>query len=163
MRRVLGIDPGSHRLGVGCLVQSGQSIRLLAAEVIEAPRKESLYPRLGVIQARLIEFIDQWQPHEAAIEDLFQHRNARSAFHLGMARGIAVAACLQRKIHIYEYAPAKIKSMVAGSGRADKEQVKKMTEMQLGHRLDLGYDATDAIAAALCHVVSPRLDRMGIV
>lgn len=162
MRTVLGIDPGTHKLGVGVLVREGQKVRLLAAEVIQAPRTESLYPRLAIIQARLLEFIEQWQPHEAAIEDLFQGRNARSAFHLGLARGVAVAACLERKIHIYEYAPTKIKSIVAGSGRADKEQVKKMTEMQLGQRLDLGYDATDAIAAALCHVVSPRLDRMGI-
>ena len=79
--------------------------------------------------------LDEYHPEAVAIEDIFVSKNARSAFSIGLARGIVVAACLDRKIKIYEYAPTQVKSAVTGYGRAGKEQVKKMTQLILGEIL----------------------------
>jgi crossover junction endodeoxyribonuclease RuvC len=150
-RKIIGIDPGSHRLGFACIEKKGSDLRLIFAEVITAPARDSLYPRLGVIGARLKELIELHTPDEVAVENIFHAKNARSAFHLGIARGIAISQCLERKIQIFEYAPTEVKAVVTGYGRADKAQVKKMIELTLGTKVDLGFDATDAIAVAICH------------
>jgi crossover junction endodeoxyribonuclease RuvC len=157
---ILGIDPGSHRLGFGIVHKSGNACKLVFAEVITAPAKESLYPRLEVIADRLDALLDKFTPDEVAVEDLFHAKNAKSAFTLGIARGVVIAACLRRRLSIYEYAPTQVKSVVTGYGRADKAQVKKMVELTLGGRLELGYDATDAIAVAICHASIHRLNAM---
>jgi len=155
---ILGIDPGSHYLGVGCLQKSGNRLVFIAAEAIKAPQKESLYPRLEVIAERLEVLLDLWKPHEVAVEDLFHSINARSAFRLGIARGVAIGACLKRRLPIFEYAPALVKSTVTGSGRADKDQVRKMVELTLRAKIDLRHDATDALAVAICHASHIRLE-----
>ena len=146
---ILGIDPGPQYMGVGFLRKTGPKLELIAAEVLDAPRSESLYPRLQIIQERLEALLDQFSPDEVAVEDLFHAQNARSAFRLGMARGVAIGACLKRKLPIFEYAPTQIKLVVAGHGRADKEQVKKMVQMTLGRTVNLRHDATDALAVAI--------------
>lgn len=157
---ILGIDPGSHNLGFGVVAKEGPNCKFIFAEVIKAPAKESLYPRLEVIAEKLDKLLDLYSPDEVAIEDLFHAKNARSAFHLGIARGVAVAACLKRRLQIYEYAPTQVKSVVTGYGRSDKAQVKKMVELTLGSKLDLGFDATDAIAVAICHASIHRLSAL---
>lgn len=151
MKRILGIDPGSHHLGVGCIEKSGNSVRLVFADIIHAPAKAPLYERLEIISERLVALVDELNPQEVAIEDIFSAANARSAFRLGVARGVAVAACLGRGIKIFEYAPTQVKSVVTGYGRADKAQVQKMVSLILGKKVELGFDATDAIAVAICH------------
>lgn len=160
-RVVLGMDPGSYHFGVGCVRSIGQSLELVLAETYHAPRQESLYPRLRWLQGKICELLDAVGPAEVAIEDAFTHKNARSALHLGLARGIAIGACLARGIEVYEYAPTRVKSAVTGNGRADKLQVKRMAEMQLGRKLDVGLDASDAVAVAICHAVTP-LRRRGL-
>jgi len=156
-RKIVGIDPGSHRTGFALIESEGTQIKLLYAEVIEAPRTFVLFDRLKVIldclETRLAELV----PSEVAIENLFHGKNAKSAFTLGMARGVAIGACLRQGLRIHEYAPTQVKSVVTGHGRADKEQVKKMLEMCLGFELKVGVDATDAIAIAFCHAQSTRL------
>jgi len=162
--RVLGIDPGSYHLGVGCVAKQGNSLRLVYAGIIHAPKSKSLYDRLELIAEKLRPLIDELRPDEIAIEDIFCSKNARSAFHLGMARGVALSVCLGRGIKIYDYPPTQVKSVVTGHGRADKEQVKKMVRLTLGLRGDIeeGYDATDAVAVAICHANSLRiLERTG--
>ena len=156
-KRLLGIDPGSHNTGIGCIEQHGNQLRLIFAEVIAAPRKDSLYARLEVIGARLKQVIDELVPNEIAVEDIFHAKNARSAFHLGIARGVAISHCLGRGIKIFEYAPTQVKAVVTGYGRADKEQVKKMVRLILGTEVNLGFDATDAIALAICHANTVKL------
>lgn len=156
---ILGIDPGSQFLGIGCLEKFGSRLKLRFAEVISAPRKDTLYPRLEKILEKLELRLEELKPDEVAVEDLFHALNARSAFHLGMARGVAIGACLRRNLPIFEYAPTNIKSVVTGYGRSDKGQVKKMVELTLGTKLDdLGFDATDAIAVAICHASTRRFD-----
>lgn len=155
--RILGIDPGSHHLGLGCIEKEGNAIRLVFAEIIHAPKKDSLYVRLDHILGKLKKRVDELRPDEVVIEDIFCGKNPRSAFHLGMARGVAIASCLGRGIEIFEYPPTSVKSAVTGSGRADKSQVKKMVGLILGISLDLGFDATDAIAVAICHANTMRV------
>lgn len=157
IRRIVGIDPGSVRMGFAAIETQGQQVKLLYAEVLEAPKSLSLYPRLQKILERLESCLADLNPQEVAIENLFHGENAKSAFHLGMARGVAIGACLRRGLTIHEYAPTQVKSVVTGYGRADKDQVKKMLEICLGFELKIGLDATDAIAIAFCHAQSSRL------
>lgn len=150
-KRILGIDPGSHHLGVGGIEKSGNSLRLIFAETIHAPAKAPLFERLESILVRLNHLVSEFTPHEIAIEDVFTALNARTAFRLGIARGAAIASCLGRGAKIFEYAPTQVKSVVTGYGRADKEQVQKMVFLILGKKFELGFDATDALAVAICH------------
>lgn len=150
-QRVLGIDPGSHHLGVGCIEKRGNQIRLIHVDILHAPAKAPFYERLEIIAAKLNPLIAKLQPREVAVEDIFSAKNPRSAFRLGIARGVAVAACLGRGIKIYEYAPTQVKAVVTGHGRADKAQVQKMVRLIVGTIPELGFDATDALAVAICH------------
>lgn len=156
-RRILGIDPGSHRLGVGCIEKTGNQMKLIFAEVIVGTKTKDFYSRLQMIGARLTELLDDLKPHEIAIEDAFFAKNARSAMQLGITRGIAVSPCLTRGLQVFEYAPTQVKSVVTGDGRADKTQVQKMVGLTLGMRIEMGFDATDAIAVAICHASSLRI------
>ncbi len=159
-RRILGIDPGSLHLGIGLIEKRGNRFRLLFAETLNAPAKKSFFERLDYLHIRLRDRIEELKPEEIAVEDTFFAKNAQSAFRLGMARGVAVAACLGRGLRIYEYAPTQVKSVVTGYGRADKEQVRKMVELSLRAKLDLGFDATDALAVALCHA---NMSNLGVL
>ncbi len=150
-RRILGIDPGSYFLGVGCIEYRDRTPRLIFAETIVAPKGMPLYSRFGLILDKLKSRVEELQPDEVVFEDTFFGKNAKSALYLGIARGVVASVFLERKIPIFEYAPTAVKSAVAGNGRADKGAVKKMVEMTLGARLDLGFDATDALAIAVCH------------
>jgi crossover junction endodeoxyribonuclease RuvC len=150
-RRILGIDPGSHHLGIGCLEKTGNKLRLVFAEIIHAKKTGSLYDRLSVISTRFCQVLQELKPDEIAVEDIFYAKNVRSAIYLGTARGVAVGACLQQGLKINEYAATQVKSVVTGYGRADKAHVQKMVEMILSTKIDLGFDATDAVAVAICH------------
>lgn len=150
-KRILGIDPGSHHLGVGCLEKSGSAVRLLFCEIIHAPKKDPLYDRLAVLGRRFHALLDDLKPDEVAVEDIFYAKNVRSAIYLGTARGLVIGACIQKGLKIHEYAATQVKSVVTGYGRADKAHIQKMVEMILGAKIQLGFDATDALAVALCH------------
>jgi crossover junction endodeoxyribonuclease RuvC len=157
-KRILGIDPGSRNLGIGCIEKRGQKLRLLFAETISAPDTEHIFERLRLIAERLRARIEELQPEEIAIEDTFFGKSARSAFRLGLARGVALAICLERQVKVFEYAPTQVKLVVTGYGKADKAQVRKMASLTLGATLNLGLDATDAVAVAICHASTNRLN-----
>ena len=156
--RILGIDPGSRNLGLGLIERRRGSLRLLYAETISASATLPIYVRLDKIYIQLKARIEELQPEVVAIEDTFFAKNAQSAFKLGLARGVAVAACLGRGLKIYEYAPTAVKKVVTGHGRADKEQVRKMVGLSLGGKMDMGFDATDALAVAICHAHTGQLE-----
>lgn len=144
-------------MGIGCVEKSGNRLRLLFCEIVHAPKKESLYDRLDVIGQRFHEILRDLNPDQVAFEDIFFAKNVRSAIYLGTARGMAIGACLSRGLKIHEYAPTLVKSVVTGHGRSDKVQVQKMVQMILGTKIELGFDATDAVAVAICH--ANHLDR----
>lgn len=149
--QILGIDPGSTYMGLGTIQKKGQKLEYVNAEVLTAKASDSLFIRLELLSEKLREYLKQWRPEQVAIENVFYGKNVKSAFHLGLSRGVALAACFEYKVPIFEYSPNQVKSAVTGHGKADKEQVKKMTEFSLGKKITLRYDATDALAVAICH------------
>jgi crossover junction endodeoxyribonuclease RuvC len=154
---ILGIDPGTHRLGVGVIKKSGSSVKLISAETLQAPSKASLYDRLSDLYEKLDLLLEKFHPHEVAIEDIFVSENPRSAFQIGIARGVVFALCIKHGIKLFEYAPSQVKQTVTGHGRADKEQVRKMAGILVGSSLEMGLDASDAVAIAVCHASQTRL------
>ena len=153
---IVGIDPGSHQFCFGCVQKSGNNLKLVTAQVIKAPAKHSLYDRLNFILPAFKLLLDEIKPKEVALEDVFFAKNAKSSFQLGIVRGVVFAVCLERGIKIFEYPPTQVKSTVTGYGRADKAQVQKMVGLLLGTELKTAYDASDAVAIAICHASTNR-------
>jgi crossover junction endodeoxyribonuclease RuvC len=150
--RIFGIDPGSIRTGYGCVQSDGVRHRLVVCGALSAPAGSSLPDRLLTIHAGLARLIAEAHPDCVVIENLFHARNVRSALTLGHARGVAVLAAVQAGVPVHEYTPTEIKQAVVGYGRAEKPQVSQMITLLLG--LDTApspHDATDALAAAVCH------------
>ncbi|MSO48429.1 MAG: crossover junction endodeoxyribonuclease RuvC [Acidobacteria bacterium] len=150
--RIFGIDPGSIRTGYGCVETGGSRHVLVTCGAISAPAGSGFAERLHVIHETLTRALRETSPDCVAIENLFHARNVRSALQLGHARGVAMLAAVQAGVPIVEYTPAEIKLAVVGYGRADKVQVQHMVKLLLGlTALPKPFDASDALAAALCH------------
>jgi len=154
---ILGIDPGTHRMGVGIIKKTGSSVKLVSAETLNAPSQLPLYERLNDIYEKLDLILEKYHPHEVAIEDVFVGENPRSTFQIGIARGVVFALCIKHGIKVFEYPPTKVKQTVTGHGRADKEQVRKMVGIMVGSKIETGLDASDAVAIAYCHASQTRL------
>jgi crossover junction endodeoxyribonuclease RuvC len=150
--RIFGIDPGSVRTGYGCVETDGARHRLVSCGAIASPTRTTLPHRLHYIHNSLRDLILAADPHCVVIENLFHARNVRSALTLGHARGVAILAAVQAGLPVVEYTPAEVKLAVVGYGRAEKPQVQRMVMLLLG--LDTApssFDASDALAAAICH------------
>jgi crossover junction endodeoxyribonuclease RuvC len=153
--RIFGIDPGSERTGYGCVETDGRRHRLVTCGAIQAGRADAFPERLARIHRELSSLLAECHPDCVAIENLFHATNARSALKLGHARGVAMLAAVQAGCTVSEYTPAEIKRAVVGYGRAEKQQVAHMIKLLLG--LDAApapFDATDALAVAICHLHS---------
>lgn len=155
--RILGVDPGTRTVGYGLLDPrprdrgNGVPFRYVECGVIEAPREAELTARIDVVARTLVEIIEEFRPGALAIEKAYTGRNAASALKLGQARGAIMLLATQRGLPVFEYAPARIKQVVAGHGRATKQQIQQ--RVQLLFRLQRAplSDAADALAIALCH------------
>lgn len=148
--RVLGIDPGSRVTGFGLIDTDGVRSRHLHSGCIRTAAGD--FPaRLGQIFQGLCTVLDEWQPHEVAIEQVFVARNAATALKLGQARGAAISAVVIRALPVFEYTPAAVKQGLVGSGRAEKIQVQHMVRVILALHEELALDQSDALAVALCH------------
>lgn len=162
--RILGIDPGSQRTGVGIIdVDAGgrtthvhhAALVLLAAEDFPQRLKRLVHGLAGIIEA--------WQPQEVAIEKVFMARNPDSALKLGQARGAALCAVVLRDLPVSEYAAREIKLAVVGTGGADKVQVQHMVGAMLNLQGRLQADAADALAVAITHAhVRATARRLGV-
>ncbi|MDE6437071.1 MAG: crossover junction endodeoxyribonuclease RuvC [Muribaculaceae bacterium] len=151
---ILGIDPGTNIMGYGILGVYGGKPRMIAMGLIELTKLGDHYLRLGRIYERVAMLVDQDCPDELAIEAPFFGKNVQSMLKLGRAQGVAMAAALSRQVPITEYEPRKIKLAITGNGAASKEQVCEMLKRILSipqEALLPKLDATDALAAALCH------------
>ena len=150
--RILGIDPGSARTGYGCVETDGTRHSLVTFGAIAAPAGSTFADKLHVIHDTLSKVFRETAPDCVAIENLFHAKNVRSALQLGHARGVAMLAAVQAGVPIVEYTPAEIKLAIVGYGRAEKAQVQQMVKLLLGlAALPKPFDASDALAAALCH------------
>ena len=151
---IIGIDPGTNVMGYGILGVKGKTPALIALGVIRLSKFEDHYMRLHRIYERVLSLVEQYLPDEMSIEAPFFGKNVQSMLKLGRAQGVAMAAALARQVPITEYEPRKIKQAITGNGAASKDQVKEMLRRILKLEqsvLDLELDATDALAAALCH------------
>lgn len=148
---ILGVDPGLNRCGWGLVRSEGSRLSHVAHGVITPPVQQQLASRLHDVFAALCDVIEQYQPHEAAVEETFVNSNARAALVLGQARGVALAAAARSGLAVAEYAPATIKKAVVGSGAADKTQIAFMVQRLLPAAGPVSADAADALGVALCH------------
>ena len=149
---ILGIDPGTTIMGFGLIKVTGKSMQFLQLNELLLQKYDDHYLKLKLIFERTIELIDTYHPDEIAIEAPFFGKNVQSMLKLGRAQGVAMAAGLSREIPITEYAPKKIKMAITGNGNASKEQVALMLKSLLNLKtLPKNLDATDGLAAAVCH------------
>jgi crossover junction endodeoxyribonuclease RuvC len=150
--RLLGVDPGTNVLGYALIEIEQKQMKLLELGVIRLNKWEEHQERLRHIFERLQSIIEAYRPAEMAIEAPFYGKNPQSMLKLGRAQGVAIAAAMTKGMQITEYSPKKIKQSVTGNGNATKEQVAAMLSSILGFKPDEhALDATDALAAAVCH------------
>lgn len=151
-RIILGIDPGTNTTGYGVIKAVGGVPKLITLGSIDLSKFGDHYIKLKHIFERTIGLIEEYHPDELAIEAPFYGKNVQSMLKLGRAQGAAIAAALSRSVPIFEYAPRKIKMSITGQGAASKEQVASMLRNILKFKEDdIILDATDGLAAALCH------------
>jgi crossover junction endodeoxyribonuclease RuvC len=149
---ILGIDPGTTITGYGIICATGTIPELVTMGIIELSKYGDHYVKLQKIFNRVISLIDEFHPDELAIEAPFYGKNVQSMLKLGRAQGVAIAAALSRSVPIFEYAPRKIKQSITGRGTASKEQVAGLlTRLFKIDEIPQNLDATDGLAAALCH------------
>jgi crossover junction endodeoxyribonuclease RuvC len=150
--RVLGIDPGTVRMGVGVVDDSGGRYKLVHYDVLKLSSSENICIRLGKIFKFVKEKIKEHNVDAVAIEDVFMSVNARSALKLGQGRGAAIAAAMDAGKEVFEYTPREIKQSISTYGGADKAQVAYMIGILLGVKDIKSSDATDALAISICHL-----------
>jgi len=149
---ILGIDPGTTIMGFGLIKVVQKKMQFIQLNELNLKKYDDHYVKLKLIFERTIELIETHHPDEIAIEAPFFGKNVQSMLKLGRAQGVAMAAGLSREIPITEYLPKKIKMAITGNGNASKEQVAKMLQGMLGLKsLPKNLDATDGLAAAVCH------------
>lgn len=156
MAIVLGVDPGSRITGYGLVEQQGSVITHISHGHITT-RGDVLSERLLQIHEKLTAVLHQYQPQQAAIEQVFVHINPQSALKLGHARGTALVAMAAAGLEVAEYAPKLIKQSVVGYGGADKAQVQHMVRSLLKLTQSPQVDAADGLAVAICHCHSQQL------
>lgn len=150
--KIFGIDPGSERTGYGCVDTDGSRHQIVTSGAIRTSASASFPEKLLTIHTGLAALLGECQPDCVAIENLFTAVNARSALKLGHARGVAMLAAVQTGVPVFEYTPAEVKLAVVGHGRAEKHQVQQMVKLILGlATLPTPFDASDALAVAICH------------
>ncbi len=160
-RRILGIDPGSRLTGFGVLDFDGDKPTYVASGTVKS--LDGTFPdRLRQIFESVGEIVAQYRPDIVAVETVFMARNAGSALKLGQARSAAICATFGFDVQVVEYAPREIKQAVVGTGGASKEQVQHMVVSMLQLNATPAADASDALAAAICHGHQRALrDRLG--
>ena len=162
--RILGIDPGSVRTGVGIIdVDAGGRLTHVFHKPLVLLDAEDFPQRLKLLLTGLAAILDEYQPQEVAIEKVFMARNPDSALKLGQARGAAMCAAVLRDLPVHEYAAKEIKLAVVGRGSADKVQVQHMIGVMLNLPGKIQADAADALAVAITHGhVRATANRIGI-
>ena len=152
--RVLGVDPGLTRCGVGIVEGAiGSPINLIEVGVILTPVDSPLDQRLLDLDQQLSQWINLWKPDVVAVERVFSQHNVRTVMGTGQAAGIALLLAAKAGIPVMMHTPSEVKASVTGSGRANKAQVALMVQKILNlETIPKPVDATDALALAICHI-----------
>jgi crossover junction endodeoxyribonuclease RuvC len=149
--RIIGLDPGLRNTGWGILDSSGNRLSHVAHGVIHSKAQDDLAERLSQLNKALLQIIELYGPHEAAVEETFVNMNPNSTLKLGMARGVVLLAPAQAGLRVGEYAANRVKKSIVGVGHADKNQVAMMVQRLLPSCGVVTADAADALAVAICH------------
>ncbi|MEE1782290.1 crossover junction endodeoxyribonuclease RuvC [Kitasatospora sp. NPDC059722] len=152
--RVLGVDPGLTRCGVGVVEGTpGRPLRMVGVGVVRTPADAEIGPRLLLVEQGIEAWLDEHRPDLVAVERVFAQHNVRTVMGTAQASAVAMLCATRRGIPVTLHTPSEVKAAVTGSGRADKAQVTAMVQRLL--RLDAPpkpADAADALALAICHI-----------
>ena len=151
--RVLGIDCGSERTGWGVIDSDGRKHVVVAHGVIKQSSKIAFEMRLAAIGSGVRGLLTEYSPEAAAVEEVFYSLNVKTALKLAHVRGVVLCAIAESGTAFGEHSPLSVKASVVGYGRAEKIQVQRMVQTLTGVTIE-AEDAADAIAVAICHVVS---------
>ncbi len=149
--RILGIDPGLRITGYGIVRVEARRLAYVTSGRIRTADGAQLPERLKTILDGLAEVIDDGEPEQVAVEQVFVNVNAQSTLKLGQARGAAICAAVSHGLPVHEYTALQVKQAVVGNGHARKEQVQEMVRRLLGLPGVPSADAADALACAICH------------
>jgi crossover junction endodeoxyribonuclease RuvC len=152
--RVLGIDPGLTRCGLGVVDGApGRPLTAIAYGVVRTPADEEISQRLFVLQEHVSAWIEAHQPEVVAVERVFSQHNVRTVMGTAQASAVAIVAAARAGVPVVMHTPSEVKASVTGSGRADKAQVGHMVTRLLGlPGPPKPADTADALALAICHV-----------
>ena len=158
--RVMGIDPGSNCTGFGVVEEVKGNLQAVHWSSVSSSKNDAFPKRIKHIYDELILAMEKFTPEVVAVEDLFYATNVKTVVKLAQTRGIALLAAVNSGLAVAEYSPLEIKQSVVGYGRADKIQVQNMvtTLLQLKEKPD-PFDASDALAAAICHIHNDGLQQ----
>ncbi|MER5639881.1 crossover junction endodeoxyribonuclease RuvC [Kitasatospora sp. NPDC002227] len=152
--RVLGVDPGLTRCGVGVVDGApGRPLKMVGVGVVRTPAEAEIGPRLLLVEQGIERWLDEHRPDLVAVERVFAQHNVRTVMGTAQASAVAMLCATRRGIPVTLHTPSEVKAAVTGSGRADKAQVTTMVTRLL--RLDAPpkpADAADALALAICHI-----------
>lgn len=152
--RVLGVDPGLTRCGVGVIEgEIGSPISLIGVGLIQTSSLLPLEQRLMQLEEQLQQWVNEYRPDVIAVERVFSQLNVRTVMGTGQASGIALLVAAKSDIRVVLHTPSEVKAAVTGTGRANKAQVAEMVRRLL--RLESApkpVDSTDALALAICHL-----------
>lgn len=153
--RVLGVDPGTYKMGVGIVKSEAGDLRMEYCDVLTPDRHASLPVRLGYLYNNLQRLFIDRQPTEVAIEEPFVSRNIKTAIAIGQAQSVAMILAARQGISVTNYAPSQVKQAVTDNGGSSKEQVQEMVRVLLNlDTISESLDASDALAVAICHINS---------
>jgi crossover junction endodeoxyribonuclease RuvC len=153
-KRVLGVDPGLTRCGIGIVEGAlGSSVSLVAVGVIRTDSDAPLEQRLLALEVELTAWVNNHQPDVIAVERVFSQHNVRTVMGTAQAAGVALLVAARAEIPVVMHTPSEVKAAVTGSGRANKVQVAEMVKRLLQLReVPKPVDSTDALALAICHL-----------
>ena len=149
---ILGIDPGTHRIGWGVINQNKQNIKEVSYGCIDFKSGAgSALANLSKIYLAMGEIIQKYQPEIVAVEKIFFFKNSKTVIEVSQARGVIVLGALNHNLIVKEFTPLQVKQAVSGYGRAEKKGVQKMVKLILGLKTEpKPDDAADALAIAIC-------------
>ena len=157
--KILGIDPGTGITGFGVIEADSTNYKMIDAGVIRTKPNSPLPSRLKIIYSHVKELLDEHKPEFMSVEKLFFAQNVTTAISVSHARGVVLLAGEQNGVKIAEYTPLQIKQALTGYGRAEKSQIQEMVRILLKLKVvPKPDDCADALAAAICHAMSSRIN-----
>ena len=155
---ILGVDPGIAISGYGIIEKEQNGAKVLDYGVIRTDAKLDTAQRLKIIYESYLKLIEKYKPSTVAVEELFFNKNAKTIISVSQARGAALLAAALSDLEVSEYTPLQVKQSVVGYGRASKAQVQEMVKLFLKlDEIPKPDDAADALAVAICHLHSYKL------